>query len=172
MSIKHAILGLLAQGPQHGYELKNAFEQKVGTLWDLNIGQVYNTLRLLERDELVVFHDQVQEGRGPARKVFRITDTGRDELAGWLDEPVRQPRRFKDEFYMKLVFTRLTGGDVQALIWKQRQAYLQVLHQINELRTTLEAENDPLARLLLDGGAFHVEADLKWLDRCEELLAN
>lgn len=170
MSIKHALLGLLAQGPMHGYDLKSAFEEKVGTLWDLNIGQVYNTLRLLERDGLVAFQGHEQEGRGPTRKVYAITEGGRQELACWLNEPVRQPRRLKDEFYIKLVFTRLNGGDVHALVWTQRQAYLQVLRQINDLRASVDIEADPLTGLLLEGGALHLEADLKWLDRCEELL--
>jgi DNA-binding PadR family transcriptional regulator len=172
MSIKHALLGLLAQNPMHGYELKNAFEEKVGTLWNLNIGQVYNTLRLLERDGLVAFQGQEQEGRGPARKVYAVTEAGCEELNRWLNEPVRQPRRFKDEFYIKLVFVRLTGGDVRALIWNQRQAYLQVLRQIDDLRAKVDATDDPLETLLLEGGALHVEADLKWLDRCEELIGD
>ncbi len=154
----------------HGYELKAAFEEQVGTLWDLNIGQVYNTLRLAERDALVRFERSEQEGRGPARKVYSITESGRQELARWLLEPVRQPRRLKDEFYVKLVFTRLTHGDVAALVWNQRQAYLQVLRQINDLRGEVDAAADPATLLLLEGGALHLEADLKWLDRCEELL--
>lgn len=170
MSIKHALLGLLAQAPRHGYELKNAFEEQVGTLWHLNIGQVYNTLRILERGSLVVLHSQEQEGRGPARKVYAITEAGQQELARWIAEPVRQPRRLKDEFYVKLVFTRLNRGDVSALIWRQRQAYLQVLHQINALRAKVNPEADAFEALLLEGGAFHLEADLKWLDRCEDLL--
>jgi DNA-binding PadR family transcriptional regulator len=170
VTVKHALLGLLAQQPKHGYELKSAFEETVGTLWELNIGQIYNTLRLLERDGYVAFHSQEQEGRGPPRKVYAITETGQGELARWLDEPVRQPRRLKDEFYVKLVFTRLAGGDVQTLIWNQRQAYLQVLRQLNDLRAETSLKDDPFATLLLEGGAFHLEADLKWLERCEELL--
>jgi DNA-binding PadR family transcriptional regulator len=156
----------------HGYELKSAFEETVGTLWELNIGQIYNTLRLLERDGYVAFHRQEQEGRGPPRKVYAITQVGQEELARWLDEPVRQPRRLKDEFYVKLVFTQLTGGDVQTLIWSQRQAYLQVLHQLNDLRVQINVQDDLPTALLLEGGAFHLEADLKWLDRCEELLGS
>ncbi len=171
MTVKHALLGLLAQGPMHGYELKTAFEETVGTLWELNIGQVYNTLRLLERDCWVKLQGQEQEGRGPARKVYAITDAGREELARWLAEPVRQPRRLKDAFYIKLVFHRLLRlGDVQTLIWNQRQAYLHVLHQLNALRADVDVEDDPFTALLLEGGAFHLEADLKWLDRCEELM--
>jgi hypothetical protein len=70
------------------------------------------------------------------------------------------------------VFTQLTGGDVRVLIWNQRQAYLQVLRQINDLRVEVDMEADPFATLLLEGGVLHLEADLKWLDRCEELLVN
>lgn len=170
MTIKHAILGLLTQGAMHGYELKNTFEGTVGTLWKLNIGQIYNTLRLLERDGLVEMQGQEQEGRGPPRKVYAITKDGRGELAAWLAEPVHQPRRLKDEFYVKLVFTRLMGGDMDVLIWNQRQAYLQVLHQLNVLLAEVDPATDPLTALLLEAGAFHLEADLKWLDRCEEAL--
>jgi DNA-binding PadR family transcriptional regulator len=171
VTVKHALLGLLTQRPMHGYELKSVFEETVGTLWELNIGQVYNTLRLLERDGYVALHSQEQEGRGPPRKVYAITEAGCQELDGWLDEPLRQPRRLKDAFYIKLVFHKLLGlGDVRKLIWKQRQAYLQVLHQINDLRVEADAESDPFSTLLLEGGALHLEADLKWLDRCEELL--
>jgi len=170
LTVKHALLGLLAQRPMHGYELNSAFEETVGTLWELNIGQIYNTLRLLERDGLVAFHSQEQEGRGPARKKYAITEVGRQELARWLSEPVQQPRRLKDEFYVKLVFSRLTGRNVEALIWNQRQAYLRVLRQLNDLRAQVDLDQDPFIALLLEGGALHLEADLKWLDRCEELL--
>jgi DNA-binding PadR family transcriptional regulator len=170
VTVKHALLGLLAQGPMHGYELKNAFEEAVGTLWELNIGQIYNTLRLLERDSLVEMQGEEQEGRGPPRRVYGVTQAGLQELAQWLAEPVRQPRRLKDEFYVKLVFTRLAGGDVTVLIWNQRQAYLQVLRQLHDLRAKVDPTNDPFAALLLEGGTLHLEADLQWLDRCEELL--
>ena len=171
MTVKHALLGLLAQRPMHGYELKSAFEETVGTLWELNIGQIYNTLRLLERDGLVEFQGQEQEGRGPPRKVYSITEAGRQELADWLIEPVQQPRRLKDAFYVKLVLYKHLGlGDVRQLIWDQRQAYLQVLHQLNALQAEVDHEADPFAILLLEGGRLHLEADLRWLDRCEELL--
>jgi DNA-binding PadR family transcriptional regulator len=171
VTIKHAILGLLAQRPMHGYELKNAFEDTVGTLWELNIGQIYNTLRLLERDEYVALMGEEQEGRGPPRKIYGITPLGREELGRWLAEPLHQPRRLKDAFYIKLVFHKLLGlGDIQALIWRQRQAYLQILRQINDMRADVDPAEDPLTTVLIEGGAFHLEADLRWLDRCEELL--
>jgi DNA-binding PadR family transcriptional regulator len=172
VTVKHALLGLLDKRPMHGYELKAAFEEAVGTLWDLNIGRVYNTLRLLERDGLAELQGEEQEGRGPARRIYRITAEGQTELGRWVAEPVHKLRHFKDRFYAKLVFTRLAGDDVQVLICNQRQAYLQALRQVNDLRAALDADADPLTEVLFEGGALHLEADLAWLDRCEELLGH
>src|SRR5205823_328639 len=54
LSIKHAILGLLAGGPLHGYDLKAAYESDLVPAARLNYGQVYTTLDRLHRDGLVV----------------------------------------------------------------------------------------------------------------------
>jgi len=170
VSIKHSLLALLAEGPLHGYELKAAFDDKVGSLWNLNIGQIYNTLRLLERDGFIIFRSEEHEGRGPSRKVYEITAFGRDELDKWIDEPVRKPRRLKDEFYIKLVITRMKGGDIPSMIWKQKETYSQLLHEVNLMRTDVNEKSDPMTAIVLDGAALHLEADIDWLDRCADLL--
>ena len=51
--LKYLLLALLARAPQHGYELKQAFEEMLGGTWLLNIGQVYTTLGRLEEDGLI-----------------------------------------------------------------------------------------------------------------------
>ena len=53
MSVKHAFLGILSEKPRHGYDLKQAFEAKLGDFWSLNFGQVYTTLERLRKDGLV-----------------------------------------------------------------------------------------------------------------------
>ena len=53
MSVKQALLALLEQGPMYGYQLRAEFEQRTGSTWPLNVGQVYTTLTRLERDGLV-----------------------------------------------------------------------------------------------------------------------
>ena len=54
MSIRHALLALLSEGPKYGLQLRDDFEARTGEVWPLNIGQVYQTLGRLERDGLVV----------------------------------------------------------------------------------------------------------------------
>ena len=80
---KYALLGLLAQEPRHGYDLKTAFETLLGGTWPLNIGQVYSTLSRLERDGFVE-SQVVPQDLLPDRKVYALTQTGLEELDRWL----------------------------------------------------------------------------------------
>ena len=50
MSVRHALLALLSEGPKYGLQLRDEFEQRTGEVWPLNVGQVYTTLQRLERD--------------------------------------------------------------------------------------------------------------------------
>src|SRR6266478_6429111 len=99
MSVKYALLGILAKDQRHGYDLKDAFEESVGDFWTVNYGQIYRTLDRLERDGLVEWHQEPQERR-PDRKVYRITPKGRTELEQWLVEPSSRPRALRDELFV------------------------------------------------------------------------
>jgi DNA-binding PadR family transcriptional regulator len=166
--LKFALLGLLAQEPRHGYDLKNAFEAVLGGTWPLNIGQIYTTLGRLERDGLVE-SEVVPQDLLPDRKVYSLTKDGREALDRWLAEPTVGSIRLKDEFFIKLLVHRLSRSDgTLALIWKQRQVYMQTLAQLTALRT--DPSLDPATTLLMEGAILHVEADLFWLDLCEEKL--
>ena len=166
--LRHALLGLLAQEPRHGYDLKNAFEALLGGTWPLNIGQVYTTLARLERDALVE-SQVVPQDLLPDRKVYSLTGAGQEELEQWLAEPTTGSIRLKDEFFIKLLVHQLIDSDgLLVLIWKQRQAYMQTLAQLTALRT--DPDLDPATALLMEGAILHVEADLEWLDLCEERL--
>src|SRR5438128_11022545 len=88
MSIKYAILGLLADRPLHGYELKAAYEAELVPATQLNYGQVYTTLERLARDGLVA-HEVVSQTERPDKKVYALTREGRRALQEWLATPSR-----------------------------------------------------------------------------------
>ncbi len=164
--LRYALLGLLAEQPRHGYDLKKAFEGMLGGTWPVNIGQIYSTLARLERDGLVVSQSVPQELL-PDRKVYSLTEHGRRVLTQWLETPLFPPARLKVDFFLKLLLARRSGMvDVCALIWKQRQAFLQTMANLTSLLS--HSEKDEELRLLAEGLLYHLEADLKWLDRCEE----
>jgi len=140
VAIKHALLGLLAEGPKHGCELKTAFDETIGERWSLNIGQVYNTLNRLVRDGYVVLQEEMEQESRPDKKVYAITNAGREELFRWLAEPVEKPRRLKDEFYIgyewgyvfpsKAIVTGLVAALLAALYPDWRAARLDVVEAI------------------------------------------
>src|SRR5688572_1132734 len=104
MPIHHALLSLLADGESYGYELKGAFERSVGPQWGaLNIGHLYQVLDRLKRDGLVAVVRAEPQPRRPDRLIYAITETGRDELARWLEAPSAPAAGYRDELYLKLV---------------------------------------------------------------------
>lgn len=166
--VKNVLLGLLANGPKHGYELKSDFEDLLGGTWELNIGQVYLTLGRLERDGLVSC-DVVRQDARPDRKVYSITKVGLKELDRWSTEPVQDPVHLRDELLLKvMVHALVASDDPLPLIWGQRQRHLELLSQLLSLRD--DPELSPATALLVEAGVAHLEADLKWLDVVERRL--
>lgn len=171
MSIKYALLGILAESDLHGYELKSRFDEKVGEFWSLNYGQIYSTLDRLEKEGLVC-HDRATQDRRPDRKIFSITPAGREELGKWLTTPVSKLRALRDELFVKLMFMdRNDPAPILSLIEKQKALYLKQMNQLTHRKVALRKNTDPVdsltTELLLDAGLFHAEADIKWLTLCE-----
>ena len=101
--------------------------------------------------------------------MFEITEAGYRALADWLGEATPGPR-IRDEFFMKVVLAKLAGiADPQALLDRQRQAFLQELRDLNNLAMA-NGNDSTVTHLLIEGASLHLQADLKWLDLCEEAL--
>lgn len=174
MSIKHALLALLDEEPLHGYELKTKFDEALGSLWPLRQAQIYNNLRLLEKAGHIELDERIEQADLPDRKNFRLTEAGQQELTDWAASPVRTNRKLKDEFYLKLAtLINVMGreGSVVDLLWAQREEILQHLRELERTLIAVEAEDDTLMAVLIEGVILHAEADLAWLDRVETQLA-
>lgn len=161
------LLALLAKEPAHGYELKTQLTQIFGGAYPTpNIGQIYVTLQRLERDGLVRSQDVIQTTR-PNKRVYELTPAGREALVTWLDGPGAGPR-VRDDFFVKLALGQLAGGaDRLGLISRQRRHYLSQMRTLSELA---ESEQRSVPRLLIEGAMLHLQADLEWLQRCQEEL--
>src|SRR4051794_27724201 len=82
MSTRHILLGLLATGPSHGYDLKRRHDERFPQARPLAYGQVYTTLQRLVRDGLAEVDGTDADG-GPERTLYRSTDAGSHELTQW-----------------------------------------------------------------------------------------
>ena len=162
MSLRYGILGLLAEEPLHGYEMKSRFEALLGGAWEVNIGQVYTTLQRLERDGLI-------EGAGErgdrGKLAYQITASGRQQLAAWLTEPETEPHYLREALSVKLLLLRrLTKSNLDTLIARQRRVYLQRLRDLAALERQARQEGRGDLALLIKGAIIHTEADIKWMD--------
>ena len=166
MSLKFGVLGLLAEEPLHGYEVKNRFEAMLGQTWEVNIGQVYTTLQRLERDGLV----QPVGPRGDRGKLqYRLSELGRQALDAWIAEPEAGPQQLHEEIYVKLLIaTRVANGGLGPLLRRQKRAYLQRLRDLNQLEERARHEGRQDVARLVRGALLHAEADLKWIDELSE----
>lgn len=171
MTVRHAVLGLLAQRPRHGYELRAAFEAVAGGSenWDLKPAQVYTTLARMEKSGLVTEQSIEQDG-GPEKRIYAITPEGEQELQAWFAESAL-PEHHRDEFYLKLMLALISGAaNPYRLIHIQRNSLYRELHAITNQRTRADAGHELAKILLLDKAAMHLEADLRWLDMTEARL--
>ncbi|MBE7324621.1 PadR family transcriptional regulator [Nocardioides sp. Y6] len=185
MSIKHSLLALLEQGPMYGYQLRAEFEQRTGATWPLNVGQVYQTLSRLERDRLVevVAGDDAEasagsgqtDGAGERQVSYRITEAGRAEVATWFATPVPRAHPPRDELAIKLALAvTLPGVDIGHLVQQQRSATMAALQEHTRAKRAHTPEPGSTAGLahglVLDSLIFDTEAEIRWLDHCENRL--
>jgi len=160
MSVRHAMLALLSEGPKYGLQLRQEFEDRTGEVWPLNVGQVYTTLQRLERDGLV---DTDDDGTGPQR-TFSLTDAGAAELETWLRTPPDMASPPRDELVIKvLVALHLPEVDVGALLQIHRRRLVELMQQYTRLKD--DAGDDELGLLLVaDAELFRLDSLIRWLD--------
>ncbi|MFI1809012.1 PadR family transcriptional regulator [Streptomyces sp. NPDC020422] len=82
MSLRHALLGLLAEGPASGYDLLGTFRTTLSHVWPATQSQIYTELTKLDAAGLTRVADEGPRGR----KTYEITDAGLVELRHWLLE--------------------------------------------------------------------------------------
>lgn len=173
MSVRQGFLALLSERPMHGYQLRQEFEARTGGTWPLNIGQAYTTLQRLQRDGLV--EPVADDDEGPER--FRLTDAGRAEADAWWLSPVERKAPARDELAIKLALAVTVrpdghGVDVRAVIQHQRTESLRALRDYTLLKRDAADDPDGLAwSLVLDSLIFAAEAEVRWLDHVESIVA-
>ena len=171
MSVRNALLGLLAQKPRHGYELRSAFEAVVGDgAWEVKPAQIYTTLDRLEESGLVERESDLGEGEEPARRIYSLTPDGEVTLREWFATGVPAEHQ-RDEFYVKLMVALVSDeADPLRLLQTQRAHLFHELHDATTRRDRLDSRTEIAQILLLDKVIMHLEADLRWLDMIESRL--
>ncbi|MCW2839886.1 MAG: PadR family transcriptional regulator [Aeromicrobium sp.] len=176
MALQHAILVSLAERSATGYDLARRFDASIGHFWKASHQQIYKVLGRMESDGTVACEVVAQEGR-PHKKVYGLTESGREELAAWTSKatPVEHLR---SEFAVKL--RALPFGDGDAIVDDvrvRRRAHQAQLAYYTESAATYFPRPDELAPedvgrwLVLRGGILIEQAGLAWCDEILQRLA-
>jgi len=164
MSVRHALLALLSEGPKYGLQLREEFEARTGEVWPLNGGQVYTTLQRLERDGFVESDGTGEEG---PQKGFRITAEGEQELARWLRTPPDLSSPPRDELVMKvLVALYVPTADVHAVIQAHRRYVVELMQRWTRIKED-DAGAEMNMSLAIDAELFRLDSVVRWLDAAE-----
>jgi DNA-binding PadR family transcriptional regulator len=171
-----AILGVLKDGPMHGYQLKKSLEATLGSAWQPSFGSLYPALRRLEKTaavEKVVVEEQRRTRKGEIvdrtrrRKVYQITDVGEKTFFELLegDEGAHEERAFS----LKLVFCRYMPPEERLGLLERRRAHLteRLAASRTKLKTYMrdtKERMDTYTLSLMRHGLDATESDIRWLD--------
>jgi DNA-binding PadR family transcriptional regulator len=149
----YAILALFEQvGEATSYDLKQAIEISIENFWPLPHTTAYDEpARLAEGGYLTVR----QEPGGRRRKLYALTDAGREALHAWIAEPEAAPPQLRDEALLK-VFAGADPAPIMAARrgWNQAKvAELEVL--LKAVRTGVLKQQAGPERTLVAGIAYH-----------------
>lgn len=160
MSVSRVLLGILAEGPAHGYDIKHAHDRRFPGARPLAFGQVYAALAKLEKEALVEVVERAREA-GPERMTYAVTDAGRAALADWLDAPEPAGPYAADDLVRKTVTALRLGRDAAGFLTAQRRVHLATMKELLDLQA---ATDDVAARIVIDHTVEHLDADLRWLE--------
>jgi DNA-binding PadR family transcriptional regulator len=151
----YIVLGLLAAaGASTPYALKQGVAGSIGHFWSVPHSQLYAEPERLARAGLVT---EEREPGGRRRRVYAITERGREALAGWLTDGGTRLPELRDDGLLKLFF----GADPRTVAPSQAAGHRERLELYRRLHEGLSAVDDPAAngaRLTLEAGIICTRA--------------
>ncbi len=172
MSVRLLMLGLLRNGPLHGYEIKRIIETEMGDWANVAAGSIYFALDKLSSDALIEEQEVSQEGGRPARTIYRITSAGRAEFERLLRETWAQIDRLSFPLDIGVAFLDcLPREELRAFLEIRERALNGILSGLLEHQNEIEgnAEVPAQARFIFSHHRRHYQAELDWI---REVLGN
>jgi len=173
LTTEYALLGYLFQRPMYGYEIHQRLTDStgLGLVWRLKQSRVYPMLTKLEEGGFVnTTLTPHPEGTRPPRKMFELTDLGREAFLNWVQSPVPRGRRLRLDFLAKLYFSRhIDDQTTSQLIEGQRRACEGWLVEQQSQKDKLAPDNY-FDRLVHEFRLSQTRAMLDWLATCRETL--
>ncbi|OUN23509.1 PadR family transcriptional regulator [Pseudoflavonifractor sp. An85] len=173
-TLKYAILGLLEQKPRSGYELSQEFESTLNEFWSAKHSQIYPELRKLTQEGAVEYQVEIV-GTALEKKMYSITDKGREEFMQWLDQNRPLPPTPKNELRLQVFFSSCLGPQRRLeLLEYQLEEHQKRLEHLRHNQTKFDAippKDSPEFGdyLVLMGAIMREENNCQWVRECIRL---
>ena len=164
MSLRHALLGLLAERPSSGYDLLKVFEISLAHVWPATQSQLYTELNKLADVDLI----RVASTGARGRKDYEITDEGRAELHRWLVEPAAADSGRRNADLLRVFFLgSLSKREGRALLSQLRDRYAASLAELQAIADEVdgaEVDFDRFGRIALECGLRVTTTLVEWTE--------
>jgi DNA-binding PadR family transcriptional regulator len=170
MSLRHALLDLLADEPMSGYDLTRVFSVSLANVWPAHHSQIYPELARLTAEGLIA-----QTGEGPrGRKVYQTTPAGEEALRSWLRETEPDYSVRYEALLRVFCLWVLPTEEALAQLRRDRAEYVRHLEQIEEAVATVDWAASPAqraSRLTIEFGRRFYGSLIDWIDWASEHVA-
>lgn len=173
-TLKYAILGMLNQHDMSGYELTKQFEQALAEFWPARHSQIYPELRRLHEQGFVTYQVEIS-GTVLEKKVYTITEQGRQEFLEWLQTCHKMPATPKDESRLQIFFSgSLSRLQRKKLLEDQLEQHRLRLEHLQENQKKFPCQPAPGCEdfgdyMVLMGAVMREQSTCAWLEKCLEL---
>lgn len=169
MDVKTVCLGMLTDGEASGYDLKKEFESSFSHFFAAGYGSIYPALNALAGDGLVECRHIPQEGK-PDRKVYKITESGREHLLTALENPCPS-HKVRSEFLATMCFSHLmTHEQIETVLENRVKEMTDYLQLFKEFETSCMDEWPPGARFVLGFGQTMMKTMRKYIEEHRDML--
>jgi len=169
MDVKTLCLGLLTQGAASGYDLKKRFETCFRSFYSAGYGSIYPALAYLADTDLVTCEEISQDGR-PDRKVYRITDQGREYFTEALSSH-HPAHKMRSEFLAMIFFAEFIPSERLGKLMDDRVEELQqTLEELESMSATLSKHPDSGVEFVAGFGQTITRAALEYMQQHRHLL--
>ncbi|KPI47595.1 PadR family transcriptional regulator [Clostridioides difficile] len=173
-TLKYAILGLLNRKPMTGYDLSKEFNFQLNEFWSAKHSQIYPELKKLTNEDLIV-HEVEISGDVLEKKVYYITEKGKDEFLTWLSKDIPMEPTPKNKFRLRVYF--YNNLDLENRIDLLKHQLIQHSKRLEFLMSQKDAYaeipdfyDDYFGDyLVLDGAIIREEGQIKWLSNCIDI---
>lgn len=174
MSLEYGILGFLNYGKMSGYDIAKAFDSSLKFFWHAQNSHIYLELKKLEKKGYISGEVVIQSDR-PNKRLFRITEKGREAFLGWLaEENGVETVQFKSAFMMKVFFGGNLSPDQSICMLKEfRQNCIDYLKRMSEIPGSIasygankESYQSLYWEMTMEFGYSFIRTCIDWAESC------